>query len=183
VALSVSEAYGPTLRDIPLQPSLLASTLPSGVRTFLSPAPACPPKRALGRSSDHPACSRQFYDSLDDGVGSNGYSCTAGFLSLMHALAPLSIGRLNDNSAKQMKGAAGALECGSFLPFSSSELARARVDGIGKSRGPAGWSLRAGQSTASCRTPNSRFSPVSRMYACWSSCHAGSQGGEHYYRT
>jgi hypothetical protein len=35
VALSVSQAYRP-LVDIPLRPSLLASTLPCGVRTFLS---------------------------------------------------------------------------------------------------------------------------------------------------
>ena len=64
VALSVLEAYDPTLRDIPLQPSLLASTLPCGVRTFLSPAPACPPRRTLGRGSDHPACSRKIHDNL-----------------------------------------------------------------------------------------------------------------------
>ena len=38
VALSVSQAYGP-FADIPLRPSLLASTLPCGVRTFLSPTP------------------------------------------------------------------------------------------------------------------------------------------------
>ena len=45
VALSVSQAYGP-LADIPLRPSLLASTLPCGVRTFLSPTPgACDPVR------------------------------------------------------------------------------------------------------------------------------------------
>jgi hypothetical protein len=32
-----------------------------------------------------------------------------------------------------VKSAAGALECGSLLPLSSSELARASVNGIGKS--------------------------------------------------
>ena len=50
--------------DIHPQPSPLASTLPCGVRTFLSPAPAWPPKRPLRRGSDHPACSRKFHDSL-----------------------------------------------------------------------------------------------------------------------
>ena len=57
--------------DIHLQPSPLASTLPCGVRTFLSPVPAWPPKRPLRRGSDHPACSRKFHDSLLSGVGSN----------------------------------------------------------------------------------------------------------------
>jgi hypothetical protein len=41
VALSVSEVYDRS-SGIPLRPSLLASTLPCGVRTFLSPAPAGP---------------------------------------------------------------------------------------------------------------------------------------------
>ena len=63
VALSVPEAYV-RLREIPLRPSLLASTLPCGVRTFLSSAPACLSRARKGpnqmpeRSSDHPACSR-----------------------------------------------------------------------------------------------------------------------------
>ena len=54
---------------IPLRPSLLASTLPCGVRTFLSPTPAsrsvalAGPETALRRGSDHPACSRTLYDS------------------------------------------------------------------------------------------------------------------------
>ena len=62
VALSVPEAYV-RLREIPLRPSLLASTLPCGVRTFLSSAPAClsrapkGPNQTPERSSDHPACS------------------------------------------------------------------------------------------------------------------------------
>jgi len=63
VALSVLEVYVRS-RKIHLQPSRLASTLPCGVRTFLSPAPACQRQtlagvaRALERSSDRPACSR-----------------------------------------------------------------------------------------------------------------------------
>ena len=32
--------------------------------------------------------------------------------------------RLSDNSARWMRGGAGALECGSLLPLSLSELAR-----------------------------------------------------------
>ena len=53
--------------EIPLQPSLLASTPLFGVRTFLSLAPVTDPAprdSAQKRSSDHPACSRRFHDSL-----------------------------------------------------------------------------------------------------------------------
>jgi len=58
--------------DIPRRPSLLASTLPCGVRTFLSPFHASPdPVGTLGRGSDRPACSRNFHDSLVGGPGSN----------------------------------------------------------------------------------------------------------------
>ena len=58
--------------DLPRRPSLLASTLPCGVRTFLSPLHASPDQvGALGRGSDRPACSRTFHDSLVGGPGSN----------------------------------------------------------------------------------------------------------------
>jgi hypothetical protein len=50
---------------IPLRPSPLASTLPCGVRTFLSPGHARPDRiGALGQGSDHPAYPRKSYDSL-----------------------------------------------------------------------------------------------------------------------
>jgi hypothetical protein len=53
------------LAGIPLRPSPLASTLPCGVRTFLSPTPAGSERiGTLRRGSDRPACSRSFYDSL-----------------------------------------------------------------------------------------------------------------------
>ena len=65
----------PDRSGILLRPSLLTSTLPFGVRTFLSFAPACPPQtladplRALVRSSDRPACSRYFYVNLPSWEG------------------------------------------------------------------------------------------------------------------
>ncbi len=62
VALSVPKAYSRTFRPrIPLRPSPLASTLPCGVRTFLSPV-ACSVRLYVGpleRGSDHPACPRK----------------------------------------------------------------------------------------------------------------------------
>jgi hypothetical protein len=67
-----------SLAGIPLRPSPLASTLPCGVRTFLSPATACRAgvladvRPALRRGSDHPACSRKFHDSLLLGAGQSG---------------------------------------------------------------------------------------------------------------
>ena len=63
------------LASIPLRPSPLASTLPCGVRTFLSPTPAsrlrypCGQEPALRRSSDRPACSRESNHSVLDGRG------------------------------------------------------------------------------------------------------------------
>lgn len=61
--------------EIPFRPSLLTSALPSGVRTFLSSAPACPSRALAGpgwapeQSSDRPACSRSFYVNLPLGEG------------------------------------------------------------------------------------------------------------------
>jgi hypothetical protein len=52
------------------RPSPLASTLPCGVRTFLSPAHASPDQiGTLVRGSDRPACSRKFHDNLVRGGG------------------------------------------------------------------------------------------------------------------
>jgi hypothetical protein len=73
VALSVPEAYG-HLSGIPLRPLLLASTLPCGVRTFLSPAPVRPLVRPLGRGSDHPACPRKLYDTQNGSFRLGGES-------------------------------------------------------------------------------------------------------------
>jgi hypothetical protein len=65
----------PDCSEIPFRPSLLTSTLPYGVRTFLPSAPACPsraidgPRQVLERSGDRPACPRYFYVNLPVGDG------------------------------------------------------------------------------------------------------------------
>ena len=69
----------PDRSGILLRPSLLTSTLPCGVRTFLSFATACPSltlagvRRALKRSSDRPACSRYFYVNLPSWEGQTDF--------------------------------------------------------------------------------------------------------------
>jgi hypothetical protein len=64
------------LADIPPRPSLLASTLPCGVRTFLSLAlGAVDPVRtrpAIRRGSDRPACPRKFHHRASRGSASRG---------------------------------------------------------------------------------------------------------------
>ena len=63
---------------IPFRPSPLASTLPCGVRTFLSPVPASPDGiAALGRGSDRPASPRKPHDSSP-----SRWNQTAGFTPL-----------------------------------------------------------------------------------------------------
>jgi len=52
-----------------------------------------------------------------------------------------------------MKGAAGALECGSLLPLFSSELARAAVD-----RTPSGDGQQAGREESGSKLPHSKAS-------------------------
>ena len=67
--------------DIPLRPSLLASTLPCGVRTFLSPALSTgDPVRtmpAIRRGSDRPACPRNFHHSASRVLVQEGPATTA----------------------------------------------------------------------------------------------------------
>ena len=59
----------PDQSGIRLPPSPLASTLPYGVRTFLSPTLARPPKRPLGQGSDRPAYSRRVHNSVLEKAG------------------------------------------------------------------------------------------------------------------
>jgi len=62
-------------------------------------------------------------------------------------------GSVCDNSAREMTGAAGALECGSLLPLFSSELARAAVD-----RTPSGDGQQAGREESGSKLPHSKAS-------------------------